>query len=103
MSIHLPKFPTGWHCYLLLCADGPYYRGIASDLNQRIRDLASGKGAKYTKRNKPIALVWFERCRDKKAAHSREREIKGWNHAKKAALAHSGVWVSLVRLAADSG
>jgi hypothetical protein len=29
--VALPDFPPGWHCYLLLCSDGSYYCGIASN------------------------------------------------------------------------
>ena len=53
---NLPEFPPGWHCYLLLCAPGSYYCGITSNLADRIRDHASGKGSGYTKKVKPIAL-----------------------------------------------
>jgi putative endonuclease len=82
-----PDLPAGWCCYLLLCSDRSYYCGIASDLTARIRDHASGKGSGYTKKLKPLALVWFEPHRNRLSAAGREEQIKHWNHEKKRRLA----------------
>jgi len=103
LPIHLPTFPAGWSCYLLLCQDGSYYCGITEDLGQRLRDHASGKGSTYTKGTKAEALVWFEFHPNRKSAARRERKIKKWGRKKKQSLAAGGVWVSLVRPTADSG
>jgi len=103
LPVDLPTFPAGWSCYLLLCQDRSYYCGITEDLGQRLRDHASGKGSKYTKGTKAMALVWFEHHPKRESAARREREIKKWTRKKKQALAAAGVWVSLVRRTADSG
>lgn len=83
----LSEFLPGWYCYLLLCNDGSYYCGITSNLTNRIRDHASGKGSGYTKENKPVALVWYESHKNRRSAAARENQIKNWNREKKCQLA----------------
>ncbi len=91
---------------MLLCANGTYYCGLASDLNRRLNHHASGKGSGYTKKRRPKALVWFERHNDRAVAAARERQLKAWGHKKKKELASGNsdvfsfgnpVWVSLGR------
>ena len=62
--------------YLLRCADGSLYCGWSSDPARRLRAHNAGRGAKYTRSRRPVALVWQERCADKAAALSREWHIK---------------------------
>jgi putative endonuclease len=83
----LTEFPPGWHCYLLLCNDASYYCGMTSNLTNRIRDHACGKGSGYTKKNKPAALLWYESHKNRRSATARENQIKNWNHEKKRQLA----------------
>jgi putative endonuclease len=83
----LPEFRPGWHCYLLLCTDASYYCGIASNLTNRIRDHATGKGSGYTKQNKLVALVWYESHKNCQSAAARENQFKTWTHEKKRRLA----------------
>ena len=80
-------FPTGWCCYLLLCADGSYYCGITSDLPTRISDHASGRGGGYAKETKPLALVWYSIERNRRAAADREKQVESWTSEKKRQLA----------------
>ena len=46
-----------WHLYLLECADGSLYAGIATDVERRFREHLSGKGARYTRSHMPACLV----------------------------------------------
>jgi len=80
-------FPAGWCCYLILCADQSYYCGITSNLKTRLRNHASGKGAKHTSHARPLALVWYEAHDSKHTAAAREMQIKCWGNEKKRALA----------------
>jgi putative endonuclease len=75
---------------LLLCSDGSYYCGIASNLGTRIRHHATGKGSIYTKGVKATSLVWYESHPDCHAAAEREKQIKRWRHDKKKELAEGG-------------
>jgi putative endonuclease len=83
----IPDLPSGWSCYLLLCADQSYYCGISNELGQRVADHATGKGGAYTKETKPIALVWYEAHPNRRSASNREKQIKKWGHTKKQKLA----------------
>lgn len=54
---------TAWAVYLLECADGRVYTGIARDPAQRYAKHLAGKGARFTRSNPPRRLlgwVWVE-------------------------------------------
>jgi putative endonuclease len=46
-----------WWLYLLACADGRTYAGIALDVAQRFRLHAAGKGSKFTRANRPLRIL----------------------------------------------
>lgn len=48
----------GWWVYVLRCADGSLYTGITNDLASRIEVHNAGRGAKYTRARRPVALAW---------------------------------------------
>ncbi len=72
-----------WSVYIVRCADGTYYTGIARDLKKRIDVHNAGKGAKYTQRRLPVVLVYSEAADDRSAALKREYQIKQLSRAKK--------------------
>ena len=76
-----------FYCYLLECADGSYYCGWTTDLEQRLKMHQSGKGARYTRMNGPVSLVYFEEVESRQAAMKRELEIKRSGHQKKKSMA----------------
>lgn len=45
-----------WHVYIAQCSDGSLYTGIAKDVQKRIRQHNSGRGAKYTRSRRPVVL-----------------------------------------------
>ncbi len=45
-----------WFLYLIECADGSLYTGIATDVEARFAKHVSGDGAKYTRSRKPVAV-----------------------------------------------
>lgn len=67
---------SSWHVYIVRCADGTFYTGVAKDLDSRIERHNTGKGAKYTRGRLPVELVYREEAADRSAASRREREIK---------------------------
>ncbi|MFP6828392.1 MAG: GIY-YIG nuclease family protein [Gammaproteobacteria bacterium] len=67
---------TGWHIYVVRCADRTLYTGIARDLQARITQHNTGRGAKYTRSRRPVTLVYQEAAADRSAALRREHEIK---------------------------
>ena len=76
----------GWFCYLLECADGTYYAGVAPDLQERLRKHNAGRGAKYTRGRRPVRLVWSKPCASYGEARTLEAQLKDWSREKKRAL-----------------
>lgn len=72
--------------YILQCEDGSLYTGITTDLERRLAEHASGKGAKYTRGKKAGTIVYSERKRNRSTASKREVEIKSWTRAEKLAF-----------------
>lgn len=79
-----------WHVYILQCADGVYYCGIARDVEKRLRQHngeISG-GARFTSGRRPVTLMASARCQTHGAALRLEAAIKKLPRAAKlAALA----------------
>jgi putative endonuclease len=67
---------TEWHVYVVRCADTTLYTGIARDLQARINQHNTGRGAKYTRGRLPVTLIYQEAAADRGAALRREHEIK---------------------------
>ena len=61
---------------MLRCSDGSLYTGIATDIERRFAEHVSGRGAKYTRSHKPVAILYREETADRSAALRREAEIK---------------------------
>jgi predicted GIY-YIG superfamily endonuclease len=79
-----------WWLYLLRCADGTLYCGIALDVEARLQQHSEGKGAKYTRGRGPLVLVYREACGSKTEALRRERTIKRLKRPAKEALIATG-------------
>ena len=76
-----------YNVYILECADGTYYTGITSNLNQRLEDHQSGKRkSSYTFRRRPVNLVWKASFVNVLHAIEIEKKIKRWSAKKKKAL-----------------
>jgi len=76
-----------FYVYILRCADGSYYVGSASNVAARVREHNEGRlGAAHTFLRRPATLVHSERFETQAEAMRRERQVKGWSHAKKRAL-----------------
>ena len=75
-----------WTVYILQCADGSLYTGITNDLDRRMLEHKSGRGAKYTKGRGPFQLVYDEICDGRGAALRREFEIKTLHREQKLGL-----------------
>ncbi|RMG31051.1 MAG: GIY-YIG nuclease family protein [Methanobacteriota archaeon] len=72
--------------YLLECSDGTIYTGITKNLQQRMKQHASGRGSKYVKGRRPFRLVYYETHANRSMAMKREREIKSFSKFKKQQL-----------------
>src|SRR3989304_9489253 len=72
--------------YILKCADGSYYTGSTTNLEQRLAQHQTGFLKGYTSSRLPVDLVWWTEFPTEHDAFLSERQIKGWSHAKKEAL-----------------
>jgi len=72
--------------YLVECRGGSLYCGWTNDLEKRIEAHNSGKGAKYTRRRRPVRLVFVEECKSKSEAMKLENRIKSLTRREKEAL-----------------
>ncbi len=67
-----------WHVYVLRCADGSLYTGVARDLQRRLLqhngELAGG--SRYTRGRRPVELLWSDTEVDRSTAQQREAAIK---------------------------
>lgn len=89
------------YMYLLRCADGSLYCGWTNHLEERVRAHNEGRGAKYTKSRRPVALAYYEEFATKKEAMQREWAVKQLSREQKLRLIADGG--QSVRTAADSG
>lgn len=75
-----------WWVYIVECADGSLYTGIARDLEQRLSAHNEGNGARYTRGRGPVRLIYSEPATDRAAASRREAAIKKLRRDAKLAL-----------------
>lgn len=79
-----------WYVYILRCKDGTFYSGISEDVEKRLALHNRGKGAKFTRRKRPLELLYTEQCDSKSRALSREIEIKNLSRENKLRLIKFG-------------
>ena len=77
-----------WFVYIVRCADGTLYTGIARDVTRRVEEHNSNNllAANYTRARRPVALVHREAVKTRSAAARREYEIKQMTRHEKEAL-----------------
>ena len=75
--------------YILECSDGSYYVGSTKDLEYRLSEHQSGKGAKYISRRLPVKLLYSEEYERVVDAYTREKQVQNWSRAKREALINS--------------
>jgi putative endonuclease len=65
-----------WHVYIVECADGTLYTGVATDVRRRVAEHDAGKGARYTRGRGPVRLRYSAPKRTRSAALKEEARIK---------------------------
>ena len=75
-----------WTLYILRCADDTLYTGITNNLDKRLSQHESGKGAKYVRGRTPFTLTYQEQHLTKSAALKRELYIKSLSRDAKLTL-----------------
>lgn len=79
---------SAWHVYILQCADGSLYTGVARDLQRRLLQH-NGElvgGSRYTRGRRPVALLWSDSAPDRSTAQRREAAIKNLSRSQKLLL-----------------
>ncbi len=80
--------------YILRCRDGSYYTGHTDDLEKRLWEHQEGLAADWTRRRRPVELVWCDWAGTRYEALEFERRVKNWSRAKKEALI-AGDWARI--------
>jgi putative endonuclease len=80
------RSPMPWFLYLIECADGSLYTGIATDVEARFTAHASGKGARYTRARKPVRVLASFELAGKSEALRAEYRVKQLTAQQKRAL-----------------
>lgn len=75
-----------WYIYIVECVDGTLYTGITTDINRRLSEHNSGKGAKYTKTRRPVKLKALFEALNRSEASKEEYRIKKLTRAEKIEL-----------------
>jgi putative endonuclease len=75
-----------WIVYILECSDNSLYTGITNEMERRLEEHGTGRGAKYTKHRKPLRVRYTEYQASKSAALKREAAIKSLDRSEKLAL-----------------
>lgn len=65
-----------WYVYILQCQNNRLYTGISTNPQKRFEQHRQGKGAKFTRSNRPEALLGFTACPDRSSASQLEYQIK---------------------------
>jgi putative endonuclease len=81
-----------WQVYMVRCADGSIYTGVAVDVARRVAEHNGLRknGARYTRARRPLTLVYQEPAANRAAACKREYRIKQLPRRDKLALIASG-------------
>lgn len=74
------------YTYIVECKDGTLYTGWTNNIEKRVEDHNSGRGAKYTRARRPVTLVYYETFETKEEAMRREYAIKQMSRVQKEKL-----------------
>lgn len=80
---------TPYIVYILECSDGTLYTGIATDVERRFKEHATGKGSRYVHAHGAKRIAYKESAPSRNAALKREAAIKRLSKKEKLQLMHS--------------
>jgi putative endonuclease len=81
-----------WWLYLLACADGRTYAGIALDVTARFRAHVAGKASKFTRANRPLRILGAQPFADRSQALQAEYALKQLEKPDKLRWAQRWTW-----------
>ena len=78
---------TEFSLYIVRCADGTLYTGIATDVDRRLSEHESGiRGARFLRGKGPLQIVFSEVVGDRSLASRLEYRVKKLDRLKKLEL-----------------
>lgn len=77
--------------YILRCADGTLYTGIAKDVERRFAQHQAGRASRYTRARLPVTVVWTREAASWSAALREEIRIKRLSRAAKEEMARGSL------------
>lgn len=90
---HPPPADTAdWWVYMLECSGGRIYTGIAVDVAARYAKHCSGRGAAFTRINKPLRIIAAMPCADRSSATKSEIALKKLRRPAKLRWAQQWRW-----------
>lgn len=78
--------PTHWFLYMLRTPSGMLYTGITTEVERRLAEHQSGKGAKALRGKGELELVFHCAAGDRSSASKLEIKVKKLNKAQKEKL-----------------
>ena len=90
-----------FYVYILKCCDGSYYTGHTDNIEKRLHEHYMGLMPCYTKKRRPLRLVFLQTFVARYDALVAEQQIKKWCRSKKEALIAQD-WSLLSQLASRS-
>lgn len=81
-----------WFVYMMECEGGRIYTGIAVDVAARFKKHCAGRGAAFTRINKPVRVLAAMKCRDQSDATRKEYALKQLSRAEKLAWVKRRRW-----------
>jgi len=83
---------VSWSVYIVRCADGSLYTGIAKDVARRVEEHNSNNllASNYTRARRPVTLVYQKAVATRSAAGKREYQVKQMSRREKETLIAEG-------------
>jgi putative endonuclease len=78
-----------WQVYIIICSDNSLYTGITTDVDRRLSQHKSGRGAKYFRGRQPVQLIYLESGHNLSTAIRKEASIKRMKRRNKCVLISS--------------
>jgi putative endonuclease len=79
-----------WFLYLIRCKGGQLYTGITTNIERRLAEHQSGKGAKYLRGKTPLQLVFQQKIGSRSEALKIEAAVKKWPKVEKEKMINTG-------------
>ncbi|HZP10943.1 MAG TPA: GIY-YIG nuclease family protein [Nevskiaceae bacterium] len=73
-----------WFVYMIECEGNRIYTGVAVDVDARYKKHCAGRGAAFTRINKPVRLLAAKKCRSRSDALKLEYKLKQLKRTAKA-------------------